>query len=63
MNIRLDIDIEKFRFSLVGDGFLLDEVLEMSHEKLIDIFRNRVNRHIEAEYARAARYGLYDGTR
>lgn len=63
MNITIDIDIEKFRFSLVGDGFLLDEVVEMSYERLIEIFCSRVNRHIAAEYARGARYGLYDCTR
>ena len=52
MNVTLDIDLEKFRYSLVGDGYTLKNVLHMSNTKLIDILCNRVNDHIEAEYYR-----------
>ena len=59
MNVTLDIDLEKFRYSLVGDGYTLKDVLHMSNTKLIDILRNRVNDHIEAEYYRGKRLGLF----
>lgn len=59
MNVTFDVDLEKFRFSLVGDGYLLNEVLEMSHERLIDILRNRINDHIAKEYYRGKRLGLF----
>lgn len=61
--ITLDIDLEKFRYSLVGDGFLMEEVLGMSRERLISILEYRVKNHIECEYARGKRYGLYDRNR
>ena len=59
MNVTLDIDLEKFRYSLVGDGYILKDVLHMSNTKLIDILCNRVNDHIEAEYYRGMRLGLF----
>ena len=59
MNITLDIDLEKFRYSLVGDGYTLKDVLHMSNTKLIDILRDRVNDYIEAEYYRGKRLGLF----
>lgn len=59
MNVTLDIDLEKFRYSLVGDGYTLKDVLHMSNTKLIDILRNRVNDHIEEEYYRGKRLGLF----
>ena len=59
MNVTLDIDLEKFRYSLVGDGYTLKNVLHMSNTKLIDILCNRVNDHIEAEYCRGMRLGLF----
>ena len=31
MNVTLDIDLEKFRYSLVGDGYTLKDVLHMSN--------------------------------
>lgn len=63
MELTLNIDLEKFRYSLVGDGYLLEEVKEMSDEELIRLLTGRITQHIEVEYARGKRYGLYDGTR
>lgn len=60
MKVTLDIDLEKFRYSLVGDGYLLKEVKEMSDEKLVTVLTRRVERHIEVEYGRSRRYGLLD---
>ncbi len=44
MKIQLDIDLEKFRISLVGDGYIKDEVEKMTDEKLISIFKSKDNR-------------------
>lgn len=63
MEITFNIDLEKFRYSLVGDGYLLEEVTQMTQGKLIEILEGRIISHIETEYARGKRYGLYDGTR
>ena len=58
MKVTFDVDLEKFRYSLVGDGYTLKDVLPMSNAKLIDILQDRVNDHIEAEYYRGKRLGL-----
>ena len=59
MKVTFDVDLEKFRYSLVGDGYTLKNVLPMSNAKLIDILQDRVNDHIEAEYYRGRRLGLF----
>ena len=59
MIITFDVDLEKFRYSLVGDGYTLKNVLHMSNAKLIDILHDRVNDHIESEYYRGKRLGLF----
>ena len=59
MIITFDVDLEKFRYSLVGDGYTLKNVLHMSNAKLIDILHDRVNGHIESEYYRGKRLGLF----
>lgn len=61
--VKLEIDLEKFRYSLVGDGYLLEEVKQMTEERLIFILEMRINNHIEKEYQRSRRWGLLDGTR
>lgn len=60
MKIELDIDLEKFRYSLVGDGFIKDEVVEMPEDKLIAILKKRITNYIDIEYDRSRRYGLLD---
>ena len=59
MIITFDVDLEKFRYSLVGDGYTLKNVLHMSNAKLIGILHDRVNDHIESEYYRGKRLGLF----
>ena len=58
MKVTFDVDLEKFRYSLVGDGYTLKNVLPMSNAKLIDILHDRVNDHIESEYYRGKRLGF-----
>ena len=60
MKITLDIDLEKFRGSLVGDGYILEEVKSMTNEELTDILTGRVERYIESGYAKSKRIGLLD---
>lgn len=61
MEITINIDLEKFRYSLVGDGYLLKEVVEMSNEELIDVLERRVNSYIDVEYHRSVDLNLLDG--
>lgn len=56
----LDIDLEKFRYSLVGDGYLKEEVDKMSNGDLEVILKDRIKRHINDGYNKAKRYGLLD---
>ena len=60
MKVTLDIDLEKFRYSLVGDGYILEEVESMTEEELITELTRRVEWHIESEYAKSERIGLLD---
>ena len=60
MKINLDIDLEKFRGSLVGDGYILEEVKSMTNEELITELTRRIEWHIESEYAKSERLGLLD---
>ena len=59
MKVTFDVDLEKLRYSLVGDGYTLKDVLPMPNAKLIDILRDRVNDYIEAEYYRGKQLGLF----
>ena len=61
--VKLEIDLEEFRYSLVGDGYLLSEVKVMSEEKLVSILNCRIYDHIEREYRRSKELGLLDGNR
>ena len=58
MKITLDVDLEKFRYSLVGDGYILGEVEELSEYELTNILINRIGMHIESEYDKSKRMGL-----
>ena len=60
MKVTLDIDLEKFRGSLVGDGYTLEEVKSMTNEELITELTRRIEWHIESEYAKSERIGLLD---
>lgn len=61
--VKLEVDLEKFRYSLVGDGYLLEEVADITEKKLISILEMRIYAHIEKEYQRSKDFGLLDGTR
>ena len=63
MEVTIDIDLEKFRYSLVGNGYLLEDVEKMSKEKLISVLEGRIYWDIEKEYLRSKEYGLLDSKR
>lgn len=60
MKVTIDVDLEKFRYSLVGGGYLLEEVKEKSDEELITILTNRIEGYISKGYKESKRYGLLD---
>lgn len=60
MDIVINVDLEKFRYSLIGDGYLKEEVVEMSEDELIHILKERIDRHIEDEFGKSVRYGWLD---
>ena len=61
MKVTIDIDLERLRYSLVGDGYVLKEVVEMSNEDLINVLERRVNSYIDVEYHRSVNLNLLDG--
>lgn len=60
MKINVEINLEHFRYSLVGDGYLLKEAEALTNEELIEIFKERVIDHMEKEYYKGIRLGLYN---
>ena len=60
MDVVINVDLEKFRWSLVGDGYLREEAVAMSEEELVKILKDRIKNHIDEEYDRGERIGLYE---
>ncbi len=60
MVVTLDVNIEKLRYALVGNGYTLKEVERLTEGQLLSILRMRVERKIENEYLAGVRQGLYD---
>lgn len=60
MIVTLDVDFEKLRYALVGNGYMLEEAEKLSDGQLLSILRMRVERKIENEYLAGVRQGLYD---
>ena len=60
MVVTLDVNIEKLRYALVGNGYILEEAERLTEGQLLSILRMRVERKIENEYLAGVRQGLYD---
>ena len=60
MEVTLNVNLEKFRYSLVGDGYLLEEAKYLTTGQLIDILNRRVQDHINEEFSKGHRIGLFD---
>ena len=59
MKVSMEINLEHFRYSLVGDGYTLAEAEALTNEELIKLFRERIIGHMEKEYYKGIRLGLY----
>lgn len=59
MKISVEINLEHFRYSLVGDGYILSEAEALTNAELIEIFKRRVINNMEKEYYKGIRLGLY----
>ena len=60
MIVTLDVNMEKLRYALVGNGYILEEAERLTEGQLLSILRMRVERKIENEYLAGVRQGLYD---
>lgn len=60
MKVNVEINLEHFRYSLVGDGYILEEAEALTDEQLIRIFKCRVINKMEKEYYKGVRLGLYE---
>lgn len=50
MKLEMEVDIEKFRYGLVGNGYIYEEVIEFTEEKLIEMLIDKINQKIKVEY-------------
>ena len=60
MKVSVEINLEHFRYSLVGDGYILEEAEALTDEELLEIFNTRVINQMEKEYYKGIRLGLYE---
>ena len=60
MVVTLEVNMEKLRYALVGNGYILEEAERLTEGQLLSILRMRVERKIENEYLAGVRQGLYD---
>lgn len=60
MKVSVEINLEHFRYSLVGDGYILEEAEALTDEELLEIFNTRVVNQMEKEYYKGMRLGLYE---
>lgn len=59
MKVSVEINLEHFRYSLVGDGYILEEAEALTDKELLEIFNARVINQMEKEYYKGIRLGLY----
>lgn len=50
MKVTIDVDLEKFRYGLVGNGYTYGDAKALTKQDLIDELIYRVEEHIEREY-------------
>lgn len=53
MKMEIEVDLEKFRLGLVGDGYLYDEAMAMPEEQLKIILQDRITHRIQIEFMRS----------
>lgn len=57
--MQIKIDIDKARFALIGDGYIKEEVLEMSDDQISTIWCDRFYKKIEDQFYRGIELNLY----
>ena len=50
MKLEMEVDIEKFRYGLVGNGYIYKEVIEFTEEELMEMLIDKINQKIKVEY-------------
>ena len=50
MKLEMEVDIEKFRYGLVGNGYIYEEVIEFTEEELMEMLIDKINQKIKVEY-------------
>ena len=50
MKLEIEVDIEKFRYGLVGNGYIYEEVIEFTEEELMEMLIDKINQKIKVEY-------------
>ena len=60
IDLKVNVEIEKARLALVGDGYTFVETQNMSDEDVIEIWTYRLRGQIIDNYYKGIRIGLYD---
>ena len=60
IDLKVNIDVEKARLALVGDGYTFAEAQNMSDQHVIDTWAGRFRDKIITNYYKGVRIGLYD---
>ena len=50
MRVEFDIDTEKYRYSLVGDGYNFEDIKYLTEEQLKEIYIKRAIQRLDNEY-------------
>ena len=53
MKLEMEIDIDKFKYGLISNGYLYKEVVTMSDEKALAILKNKIIQDIQNNYIRS----------
>jgi len=60
MKVTLDVDLKQYRLSLIGDGYVYEEVKDMSDEELVKILQRRLTDSIKLSYWKTIEWGLIE---
>ena len=50
MKLEMEVDIEKIRHGLVGNGYIYEEIIEFTEEELMKMLIDKINQKIKVEY-------------
>lgn len=58
-NINIEVDLEEFRYSLIGDGYSKEEVEVLSPKELIRILQERIDIYVSKCYFKGLEIASY----